>query len=133
MNINSDVKTVQASDSNVFSFLTDFNNFQKLMPEQIINWQSDTDSCSFTIKGMAEIRMKISEKLPYSKIVIASEANLPLSFSLKWNISPNGNSMSDVQLVFEGNVNPMVSMMVKSPLQNFVNVLVEKLKEYFED
>ena len=30
----------------VFDFLSDFNNFQKLMPEQVVDWKSTADECS---------------------------------------------------------------------------------------
>ncbi len=132
MTINSEPGLVNSSDVNVFSFLCDFNNFQILMPEQITNWQSTEDSCSFTIKGMADLKMWISEKTPNSRIQISSEANIPLNFSLTWMIDSLEAEKSNVQLIFEGDINPMISMMVKSPLQNFVNVLVQKLKEHFD-
>ena len=132
MTINSEPGIINSSDVSVFSFLIDFNNFQKLMPEQIINWQSTADTCSFTIKGMADLKMQIKKKNPHSRILISSEANLPLAFDLIWEIKSIEDEKSQAQLIFEGNINPMVSMMVKTPLQNFVNVLVQKLKEYFE-
>jgi len=131
MTINSETQIVNSSDLNIFTFLTDFNNFQKLMPEQIINWQSTEDTCSFTIKGMADIKMWISEKDPNNKIVISSEASIPLQFNLTWHIDSLEEEKANVKLVFEGSINPMVSMMVKNPLQNFVNVLVQKLAENF--
>ncbi len=132
MTINSEPRIVNASDVDIFSFLIDFNNFQILMPEQIISWQSTEDSCSFTIKGMAEIKMEIQEKTPHSKIVISSQANLPLSFDLRWEINSLESEKSQAQLIFDGKINPMISMMVKTPLQNFINVLVQKLCEHFE-
>jgi len=44
--INSEKVFINNTDKNVFNFLNDFNNFEKLMPEQVINWQSTTDTCS---------------------------------------------------------------------------------------
>ena len=63
VNIKSDKKEIHSPAGIVFSFLSDFNNFQDLMPEQIVNWKSENDSCSFTIKGMSDINMKIKEKI----------------------------------------------------------------------
>jgi len=132
MTINSDTSLINASDDKIFSFLSDFNNFGKLMPEQIINWQSTEESCSFTIKGMADLKMKMIEKTPNSKLQISSESSLSLSFTLTWNIKSIDENQSEVNLDFDGNLNPMVAMMAKNPLQNFVNVLVQKLGEHFE-
>ena len=131
MIINSEPKVIETSDKDVFDFLSDFNNFQKLMPEQIINWQSTPDSCSFTIKGMADLKLKIVEKNPVSQIVISSESSKPFDFNLTWLIERINDNKTNAQLIFEGKINPMMSLMVKSPLQNFVNILVQKLKEYF--
>ena len=50
--IESDKVEVAKSAEEVFNFLSDFNNFSKLMPEQVTDWVSDTDTCSFNIKGM---------------------------------------------------------------------------------
>jgi len=55
--IESEMQTINSSIETVFNFLSNFNNFEKLMPEQIINWKSTEDTCSFTIKGMTDLSM----------------------------------------------------------------------------
>lgn len=56
--IESDEITVEKSDAKVFEFLSDCNNLQQLMPEQVTDWQSTVNDCSFTIKGMASLGME---------------------------------------------------------------------------
>lgn len=131
MNINSESKEIEASDKDVFEFLTDFNKFEKLMPEQIINWQSTPESCSFTIKGMADLSMKIQEKIPNSLIIFSSVGKTPFEYKMTWLIESLEDEKSNVQLNLDADVNPMLSMMLKSPLKNFVNILVQKLNELF--
>ena len=58
----SDKITIQKSQEDIYAFLSDFNNFEKLMPEQVTNWQSTDESCSFTIQGMADLKMKMERK-----------------------------------------------------------------------
>ena len=53
--IESETATVQKSAEHIFNFLSNFNNFEKLMPEQVTNWQSTEEECSFTISGMASL------------------------------------------------------------------------------
>ena len=61
--LESDKVTVNKAAQEVYNFLSDFNNFGHLMPEQIADWKSTADECSFTIKGMASLGMKIIEKI----------------------------------------------------------------------
>jgi carbon monoxide dehydrogenase subunit G len=68
MKLETDWKSVNAKPEAVFAFLSDMNNMQKLMPEQVINWTSDGESCQFMIKGMAELGMKITNKTASSSI-----------------------------------------------------------------
>ena len=78
--LESDKVTVNKTAKEVFDFLSDFNNYQRLMPEQVTDWKSTTDECSFTIKGMASLGMKMKEKTPNISIVIEKngKARLPL-------------------------------------------------------
>ncbi len=62
MRIEGKPATINKDIVSVYNFLTDFNNFKDLMPEQITNWKSSNDSCSFTIQGMASISLTFAEK-----------------------------------------------------------------------
>ena len=127
----SDKVIINNSSENIFNFLSDFNNFEKLMPEQIANWQATENSCSFTIQGMADIGMKIQEKIPYSKIVIVPDGKVPFTFELVCSLKNISSEKTETQLIFYADLNPVLSMMASKPLQNFVNILGGKLKEYF--
>lgn len=127
--IESEKVEINNSTQNLFAFLSNFNNFQKLMPEQVTNWSSTEDECSFTIAGMATIGMKITEKKPYSEINIISNGKVPFTFKLKVLLNESGENKSLGQLIFEADLNPMLKMMVEKPLGNFFNLLAKKLKE----
>lgn len=131
-NIESEKLLINCEQERIFNFLSDFNNFGKLMPEQIINWQSTEDSCSFTIKGMTDLSMKIKEKHAFHSILITSYGKVPFEFELKCIFDDLGNSQTQSQLLFIADLNPMLSMMASKPLQNFVNMLNIKLKETAE-
>ena len=127
--IESEKVEVNGSVQNLFAFLSNFNNFQKLMPEQVTNWTSTEEECSFTISGMATIGMKIIGKKPHSEINIISNGKVPFKFSLNVLLSEAAENKSTGQLVFEADLNPMLKMMVEKPLGNFFNLLVKKLKD----
>jgi len=118
--------------SKVYSFLSDFNNFGKLMPEQVINWQSTTDQCSFTIKGMADMAMYMKEKEEPVSIVYASEKNSKIGFTLRFSIDEISDTSSTITTELNADLNPMLKMMASRPLQNFVNIITGKLKELID-
>lgn len=125
----SHIVEVKNANQKVFTFLSNMNNFEQLMPEQVINWKSTETTCSFTIKGMTDLSLSISEKIPYSKIVIIPGENAPFMFNLICQINENNTNNSTVQIVFQAELSTMMEMLAKNPLQNFVNVLASKLKE----
>ena len=124
--------SIQRKDSDIFNFLSDFSNFEKLMPEQVINWQSTKESCSFTIKGMADLALRIDKKEEFQLISYVSEGKSPFSFNLKFLILSQDEGSTSVSSILQAKLNPMIKMMASRPLQNFVNLLVEKLKELME-
>lgn len=127
--IESDKTVVSKSPEEVFSFLSNFNNFEKLMPEQVTNWKSSEDECSFTIAGMASLGMKIIEKQPNKFILVTRNGAAPFDFTLECMLSEKNPSESEVQLAFNAELNPMLKMMAVKPLTNFLNILVGRLKD----
>jgi carbon monoxide dehydrogenase subunit G len=127
--IESDKTSVDKTPEEVFNFLSNFNNFKKLMPEQVTNWESTEDTCSFTIAGMASLGMKMVEKKPYSLIKVEKDGKAPFDFTLECLVDKKDSSKSEVQLAFNADLNPMLKMMAVKPLTNFLNLLVGKLKD----
>lgn len=113
----------------VFGFLSNFNNFQKLMPPQVSNWQSTETECSFTINGMATIGMKIVEAVPHTAIKITSHGKVPFEFKLDVLLNAIGENKTEGQLIFNAQLNPMIRMMVEKPLTNFFNLLSSRIKD----
>ena len=123
---------IKNSPENIYAFMSDFNNFEKLMPEQVTNWKSTEDTCSFTISGMADLSMKIAEKVQSEYIKYEASVKNPFDYFLENKNIAADNNQCISQLIFHANLNPMLKMMASKPLQNFVNMLVEKLKEEME-
>ncbi len=130
LTINTGYKFIPASPSAVYTYLADINNLKNLMPDRVEGWSSDTDSCSFAIKGMAQIEMKVKERMPQHKIVLESFGKSPFPFSLEAELREAGNA-TEVALLFNGEMNAFMKMMAESPLTNFFGMLVEKLPAQF--
>ncbi len=128
MNLETNKVTVNKSQEEVFNFLIDLNNFEQLMPESKEKFEVDGDSFLFALKGMPEIRLIMDSKTPNNQIVLGA-ASSKLSFALTINIASLADSTSEVQLLFKGDFNPMMAMMVKKPLQNFINTLSDNIQK----
>ena len=129
MNLESPIVSVQKSDNELFEFLADVNNFEQLMPENIQKFEVYTNnSFLFVLKGMPEIRLKLQEQVRSNKIILGSDLD-NFAFTLTKHISKLDDNSSEIQLIFSGKFNPMISMMLKSPLQKFINTLSENIEK----
>lgn len=129
--ITSQKKQIAASSEAIFAFLSDFNNLQNLMPSKVVNWSSTPTTCAFTIENMAHMNMAFGKNVDNEKVVMISEGKNPFSYDLSTNIFKVDESTSEVYIIFNGDMNPMIAMMAKKPLQNFVDVLVDRLQEKY--
>ncbi len=128
MELESRKVSVSKSSSDVFKHLELLASFEALMPESIEKFEIDKDSFIFGLKGMPEIRLVLKEKTPSSKIMLGA-ASSKMPFTLTLNIDSLNESSSEVQLVFSGEFNPMITMMVKKPLTKFIETLADNIEK----
>jgi len=128
MNLESPKVTVQKSSQEIFEYLSKVGNFKQLMPDNIDKFEAGDESFLFALKGMPEIELKLAEVEGPNKIVLGS-ANEKFPFSLTADIQEASDSSSQVQLLFDGEFNPMVAMMVKKPLQKFIDTLIGNISK----
>ena len=127
MHLQSETTTVNKSQQEVFEFLTNVHNYEKIMPESIEKFEiKGDDSFLFQLKGMPVIGLKMQEKNPYHSATLGSMSD-KFAFTLKADIQEVDATTSKVQLIFDGEFNAMMAMMVKSPLKKFINTLSENL------
>lgn len=131
--IESNHANIQASAEKVFNFIIDFNNIQQLLPQdKISDWQSDFDQCSFKIQNAAIIPLVKKSSIPHSKIFIESGEKAPFPFTLEVNIIQKSENETEGFLIFEGDINPFLKMMVMTPLTNLFNYMTDRLKKVCE-
>ncbi|NNE32110.1 MAG: SRPBCC family protein [Winogradskyella sp.] len=128
MNLESPKVTLDKTPEETFNFLSDVKNFETLMPENISKFEVlENDKFLFALKGMPEIILKKKETVPYNKIVLGA-AGGKLDFSLIADITMVEQGKSDVQLTFTGEFNAMMAMMIKGPINKFIETLVTNMK-----
>lgn len=131
MNLESPKVILNKPQEEVFDFLADVKNFEKIMPESIQKFESlDQNSFLFQLKGMPVLKLTLKEKTTASKIVLGAMSE-KLPFKLTADIQKTDEASSELQLLFEGEFNAMMSMMIKSPIQKFINSLSENLNTLF--
>jgi hypothetical protein len=127
--IETETVTTAKSQEEVFAFLSNLNNLEKLMPSQVTNWKSTNETCSFTLAGMATVGMRIASSTPHSLINLVSEGGkIPFSFTLDIHLA-QADTGSTGKLLFQADINPFLRPMVEPPLRNFFNMLIGKLKD----
>ncbi|MDY0015423.1 MAG: hypothetical protein RBS13_04365 [Bacteroidales bacterium] len=126
MNISSNEVRIQAKDETVYQMISDCNHFRQYLPE-IQNWQSTENSCNFTVQGIGNIEMNITQKNAFSTVVFdvknAQIKSLSIVFDIKNNENTcllSGHSNIDIPI--------FVAQMLKPSLQKFLNLLVERIK-----
>ncbi len=128
--IESKIGRINQTDEKIYNFLSDFNNFHHLIPaDKVKNWSATSDSCQFTVDGIGDAGLKIIEKTPFTLIKVTSEGKTPISFLLWIQIKKIDESASAIKIVIEPQVNEMMLMMVKGPLQKFLDMLVDQLEK----
>lgn len=127
MKVSSRKTVVQASDEKIYTLLNNFNNFGKLLPEQIQHWESTDKWCKFTIQGLLTMTLSILEKNEFSKIVYQADNDKNIQVTIVIDINGE-NEKSDILVEATVDVPVFLSAMLNKPMQNFVDLMTEKIK-----
>ena len=123
MKLESTKVSLDKSAEEVFNFLTNVENFEQLMPENISKFKLiDAETFLFALSGMPEIILK-KKSMDSPHTIVLGAAGGKLDFSLTAKIESNSETQSDVQLTFEGDFNAMMAMMIKAPITKFIETL----------
>lgn len=122
MKLESSIATVAKPIEDVFEQLTLASTYELLMPEEASFRIKDEKHFSFKLGGMHVIPLKLERQTPNTQIVMAADGG-SVPFELHSNLEAIDGE-TKIQLVFEGNINPMMQMMVKKPLTQFLEALI---------
>lgn len=126
--IKSQTVVIDKSEENIFNFISDFTNFSQLFPPQVNDLKITKDTCSFSIDGMPNVSLRMTERTPFSCVAMSAEDG-KLPFELKCCLEKVSKDKCQAQFHFTAELNMMMKMMVEKPLTNFLNLLAEKLRE----
>ncbi|MGI4729148.1 MAG: SRPBCC family protein [Janthinobacterium lividum] len=118
---------INAPVASVYNFLADLNNHQQLMPESVIGWTSTKDEARFQIQNMAKLVLKVTSRNP-AEILINAIENPPFPLELKWAIK-EASAQTEVTFIISADMNMMMKMLAKTPLQKLADHETARLKE----
>jgi carbon monoxide dehydrogenase subunit G len=127
MTVIESIVTLNASAASVYNFLTDLNNHQQLMPENVISWTSNKDEARFNIQNMAKLALQVASRNPNEIIINAVEAP-PFPLQLKWEIKEAG-TQTQVGFTISAEMNMMMKMLASKQLQKLADYETEQLQQ----
>lgn len=127
MELKSKKVEVNLSKDALQGFLKNVENYEQLMPENRAKFEVIRDNAFvFGLKGMPEIGLELKEDSADNQVQLGAISD-KLPFTLTANLDEIDENKTSAELVFEGDFNPMMAMMIKSPISKFIDTLVENM------
>ena len=100
------------------------------MPQdKVHNFTYTPDSCSFDIKGITPMKIKLVEKNPYKLIVFSSEGLSKFDFKLDVHFIGNAEETGQCRVDLQGDLNPFILKMAEKSLASLANTMSSKLSQ----
>jgi carbon monoxide dehydrogenase subunit G len=111
--------------------LSDFDNFEALLPEdKIKNWESAGDTCRFEVDGVGSVGLKIIDREENKTIKYSADGKVPFNFFLWIQLKEVEAEECRLKVTLDANLNPMIKMVARGPLEKFVGILADGIAEY---
>lgn len=123
-------KETSSTIRQLYNFLSDFKNFESILPaDKVENFQYQGDQCSFNIRGITALTIRLVEKQPNASLLFSSEGLSKFNFQLKASFAGEPDSKGSCQIDLHGDLNPFIKTMAEKPLKNLVDTMTVKLSE----
>lgn len=114
-----------------FGFITDIRNLGQFIPEgSIKNWNATADSCSFGAPPLGTVKVRISEKMPFSLVSFSGDALQKNDFNLNIQIINNEIIPAEIRLILIANLNPVLKKMASGPIEKFLETLISEMEKF---
>ncbi len=129
LTLNSKKAKANGSQEVVYNFLTDFRNFSNLIPpDKMQQVEFTDDTVRFSITGLGDVGLKISERQPNELLVIKATEDSVANFTFHLRIAALTENTSQVDIALDADLNMFLEMMARSPLQHFLNLMADKIE-----
>jgi hypothetical protein len=132
MKIVSKIGKVSYPVGKVYTFISDFKNFNNFIPDdKVSNWEADNDTCSFSMDMLGKVGLKIVEREKDSLVKISSDpGKSQYNFHLWIQLKEASEMDTRIKITMEPLLNQVMLAMVKSPLKSFVDSLIDEIEKF---
>lgn len=118
--------------SNIYTFISDFRNFNNFIPaDKVSDWQAEKDHCTFRLDMLGKFKLDIIEKEENKLIKITSEpGQSQYNFNLWIQFREMAHDDTRIRITIEPLINQFLMSMVKSPLKEFADSLIEEMENF---
>ena len=136
----SEIKFIDHNEEVVFNYLSNFEHLsqyindgllqkvsEKVPQIKITNFESDSDSCRFSISGMGKSEIRIVNRDPFKTIKLESSGSLPVEITFWIQLLPVDEGQTKMKLTLHAEMGMMIKMMAGTKLEEGINQLAEML------
>lgn len=114
----------------VYAFFQDFQNYKDLMPSSVDKYTATADTCEIGIKKMGALPMKITSREENKQVLAEKNGSALFNFTFEAK-TEDKEGKTEIQLVLNADLNPMLKMVAQKPLAGFLTILVTRYQEKF--
>ena len=128
MEIIKESNVIPYSSKKLYSYIIDIDNYEQILKDEIRSFDKLSEN-EFKIKigNMPGINLLLSE-LPENNEVKLSSNDSNLNFYILIKIDAIEGNSSKIKVQFVGNFSSMIEMMIKKPLNAFIDSLKNKIE-----
>ena len=129
MEISKQTNILQFSSSKIYDFIINIDNYKTILVDEISDFEKlSANEFKIKIGSMPKISLELVENRPSSSVkLLSNDSNL--NFQICITVDSVDNNSSVVYVKFEGKFSTMIEMMIKNPLEKFINSLKNKVEE----
>lgn len=132
MKATSSVLKIAGRPETAYRRISNFSALGNMMPPQVQDFKATEDTCSFNVAGMAQIAMRITQRVEPTWVEISSQEGSPFSFTLSFRFTPTQENEFESVVEADVNVNMIMAAMLKPQMQKFVDTLNNQIKTLCE-
>lgn len=129
MEINKESKEIPYSSEKIYTYIIDINNYENILKNEIKSFNKISEN-EFKIKigSMPGIKLILEKNLKDENVkLISNDSNF--NFSIIIYVNQISEKSSKVTVKFIGSFSSMIEMMIRKPLENFIESLKNKIEE----
>lgn len=131
MNLESKKVIIEKSQEELYKYLSDIENYKDLIPQDAeFLLHESKKGFAVQIKGLPKVGLKLKEKEEPNFILFESPSE-SFKYEMKVIVKEQTENSAEASILFDGKFNPMIEMMAKKPLGNFVETLMNNLEVKF--